>query len=409
VIIVDARRFQHRIHLSILSARAPDWRYIVLLSLLLGAQPIATDLYLPALPALRAELGNPSLTFTALLLAFGASQLFWGPVSDHYGRRPVAILGSMGYALACLAAAFAESMTTLVICRALQGVAMAALIVVARASSRDLFSPQEGTRILSKGLSGLGGIALLSPLVGAALATITPWRGSLMAMGVFGVIVLVWLAWAFPESLPPNRRSKNFTVPGATTAIVSNARFRAWTYIVSTSYGTLLCFLLASSFVYGNAFGLGVLGSGFVLAGNCVFYIVGTVWCRRLLSRMPPYRATMKASWFHLAGAIVTFLPALLYAPWLPAMLVGQFLFSIGHGVVQPCAQAGSVADSPLYAGRAAALSGFSMMVVAFIVGQILSPFLTAGAWPLVVSISIGGPMLTLLARTVLRRAHEAN
>jgi MFS transporter, DHA1 family, multidrug resistance protein len=393
--------------LSISSTRAPDWRYIVLLSLLLGAQPIATDLYLPALPALRAELGNPSLTFTALLLAFGASQLFWGPVSDHYGRRLVAMLGAMGYALACLAAAFAESMIALVICRALQGLAMAALIVVARASSRDLFSPQEGTRILSKGLSGLGGIALLSPLVGAALATITPWRGSLLAMGVFGLIVLVWLAWIFPESLPPDRRSKNFTVPGATTAIVTNARFRAWTYIVSTSYGTLLCFLLASAFVYGNAFGLGVLGSGFVLAGNCVFYIVGTIWCRRLLSHMPPYRATMRASWFHLAGAVVTFVPAVLHAPWLPAMLVGQFLFSIGHGVVQPCAQAGAVADSPLYAGRAAALSGFSMMVVAFIVGQLLSPFLTAGAWPLVVSISIGAPLVTLLARTVLRRAHE--
>ncbi len=386
----------------------PSWRYIALLSLLLGAQPIATDLYLPALPALRAELGNPSLTLTALLLAFGASQLFWGPVSDHYGRRPVAMLGATGYALACFAAAFAETMTMLVVCRALQGVGMAALVVVARASSRDLFSPQDGTRILSKGLSGLGILALISPLVGAALATITPWRGSLVAMGVFGAIVLCWLAWTFAESLPPDRRSKRFTVPGATRAILSNRRFRAWTYIVSTSYGTLFCFLLASAFVYGNAFKLGVVGSGLVLAGNCVFYILGTMWCRRLLAHMAPFEAARRASRFHLAAAIVTLVPALIHEPWLPAMLVGQFLFSIGHGVVQPCSQAGAVADSPLYAGRAAALSGFAMMVVAFIVGQTMAPFLGAGAWPLVVSISAGGPLLTLLAHTLLRRAHEA-
>jgi MFS transporter, DHA1 family, multidrug resistance protein len=394
--------------LSSSSSRTPTWRYIVLLSLLLGAQPIATDLYLPALPALKAELGNPSLTLTALLLAFGASQLVWGPISDHYGRKPVAIIGATGYALACLAAAFAQSMTMLVACRVFHGIAMAALVVVARASSRDLFSPQEGTKILSKGLSGLGLLALISPLVGAALASITPWRGSLAAMGVFGAILLAWLLWTFEESLPKERRSLGFTVPGATTAILKNARFRAWTYIVSTSYGTLFCFLLSSAFVYGNAFKLGIVGSGLVLAGNCVFYIVGTMWCRRLLARMAPYQATARASWFHLAGGIVTLIPALVYEPWLPAMLVGQFLFSIGHGVVQPCAQAGAVADSPQYAGRATALSGFAMMIFAFIIGQTIAPFLNSGAWPLVVSISIGTPLLWLLANTVLRRAHEA-
>lgn len=385
----------------------PTWRYIVLLALLLGAQPIATDVYLPALPALRAELGNPALTFTALLLAFGASQLFWGPVSDHYGRKPVALIGAVSYALACFAATFAVSMTMLVICRVFQGVGMAALITVARASSRDLFSPQEGTKILSKGLSGLGLIALVSPLVGAALATITPWRGSLAAMGAFGAFVLLWLIWTFSESLPPERRSKHFTVPGATTAILKNPRFRAWTYIVSTSYGVLLCFLLASGFVYGNAFQLGVVGAGLVLAGNCVFYILGTMWCRRLLKSMSPYQATARASWCHFAGAVVTIIPALVYEPWLPAMLVGQYLFSIGHGVVQPCAQAGAVADSPQYAGRASALSGFAMMTIAFLVGQAIAPFLTIGPWLLVISITFGAPLLTLLANTVLRRAHE--
>jgi MFS transporter, DHA1 family, multidrug resistance protein len=394
--------------LSTASPRPSDWRYIVLLAMLLGAQPIATDLYLPALPALKLELGNPSLTLTALMLAFGASQLFWGPISDHYGRKPVALIGATGYALACFAAAFAIDMTMLIVCRVLQGVAMAALIVVARASSRDLFTPQEGTRILSKGLSGLGLLALISPLVGAALASVTPWRGSLAAMGVFGAMLLFWLVWSFEESLPKDRRSSSFTVPGATTAILRNPRFRAWTYIVSTSYGTLFCFLLASAFVYGNAFKLGVIGSGFVLAGNCVFYILGTMWCRRLLARMAPYQATARASWFHLAGGLVTWVPALIYEPWLPAMLVGQFLFSIGHGVVQPCAQAGAVADAPHYAGRASALSGFAMMIVAFVIGQTIAPFLNAGAWPLVVSISIGTPLLWLLANSVLRRAHEA-
>jgi MFS transporter, DHA1 family, multidrug resistance protein len=248
----------------------------------------------------------------------------------------------------------------------------------------------------------------VSPLIGAALATITPWRGSLAAMGVFGGIVLLWLVFTFDESLPPERRSAGFTMPGATLAILRNPRFRAWTYIVSGSYATLFCFLLGSAFVYGTAFQLGVIGSGLVLAGNCVFYILGTMWCRRMLATRAPYQATARASWCHLAGALVTVIAAIAYEPWLPAMLVGQFLFSIGHGVVQPCAQAGAVADAPQYAGRASALSGVAMMTVAFVVGQTFAPFLNQGAWPLVVSIGLGAPLVCLIANTVLKRAYES-
>ena len=80
---------------------------VLILSLLLGLQPITTDLYLPALPALTAGFGAPmaqaQLTLTALLLAFGLSQLIWGPLSDRFGRRPILLLGLSAYVLASLA------------------------------------------------------------------------------------------------------------------------------------------------------------------------------------------------------------------------------------------------------------------------------------------------------------------
>lgn len=87
---------------------------VLLLSLLLGLQPVTTDLYLPALPVLTAELGAPmpqaQLTLTALLLAFGLSQLVWGPLSDKYGRRPILLVGTAAYVLASLASTLAPSM-----------------------------------------------------------------------------------------------------------------------------------------------------------------------------------------------------------------------------------------------------------------------------------------------------------
>jgi len=88
---------------------------IGLLALLLGLQPITTDLYLPALPLLTAQLQAPvaqtQLTLTALLLAFGGSQLVWGPVSDRWGRRPVLLAGLALYVVAALGCALAPSMT----------------------------------------------------------------------------------------------------------------------------------------------------------------------------------------------------------------------------------------------------------------------------------------------------------
>ena len=82
----------------------PPALIVLTLALLLGIQPITTDLYLPALPGLTQELGatmaQAQLTLTALLLAFGISQLFWGPLSDRFGRRPVLLVGMAAYVVA---------------------------------------------------------------------------------------------------------------------------------------------------------------------------------------------------------------------------------------------------------------------------------------------------------------------
>ena len=118
---------------------------ILLLSLLLGLQPITTDLYLPALPALTEGFGasmvQAQLTLTALMLAFGLSQLIWGPLSDRFGRRPILLLGLTAYVLASVASTLAPTMEALIFWRTLQGAAMGAAVMCARAIVRDLYSP----------------------------------------------------------------------------------------------------------------------------------------------------------------------------------------------------------------------------------------------------------------------------
>ena len=179
----------------------PAANVVLILSLLLGLQPLTTDLYLPALPALTASFGAPmaqaQLTLTALLLAFGLSQLVWGPLSDRYGRRPILLVGMSAYLVASVASAWAPSMLLLIVCRTVQGAAMGAGVMCARAIVRDLYTPLEGARVMSKGLTGLGIIACISAPLGGLLSGLFSWRVALLALAVFGAVCLV-LVTAFP-------------------------------------------------------------------------------------------------------------------------------------------------------------------------------------------------------------------
>ena len=382
-------------------------RYILLLALLLGSQPVATDLYLPALPAIAAELGNPALTLTGLMLTFGFAQLILGPLSDRLGRRPVLLVGCAAFALTSFAGAWVTTLSGLVICRCLQGAAMAALVVCARATVRDLYAPVEGMRVLSRGLSGLGVVALASPLIGAAMVAYFSWHATFIAIGIFATIAGIWV-WLYYEETRPDAPPVDATAQrsNATLAVLKGRRFRAWTLMLIASYGMLFCFLLSSGFVYIKVFGFSPLVCGLVLSGNSVAYIAGTYFCRWLLRRAGPDRAVRSSASFALAGAALMLGVALVSGPQPWAMIIGQYLLALSHGVNQPCGQAGAVGDFPEHAGRAAALSGFAMMIAAFVFGQIMAPSLGTTAWPLVISNVLGSVAIAMVAWVVVPRAY---
>ena len=234
---------------------------VLLLALLLGLQPITTDLYLPALPALTQGFGasmvQAQLTLTALLLAFGTSQLVWGPLSDKWGRRPVLLGGIAVYTASAIACALAPDIETLIVGRTLQGVAMGAGVMCARAIVRDLYAPVDGARIMSKGLTGLGVIAAFSAPVGGLLAQHMGWRAALAALAVFSAAALAVVALRFEETAPHKGR----TVGAAT--LLANARlilahrtFWAYAVLSTVSYAGLFTFLAASSFVFIQVLGL---------------------------------------------------------------------------------------------------------------------------------------------------------
>lgn len=386
---------------------------VLLLSLLLGLQPITTDLYLPALPALTSSFGAPmaqaQLTLTALLLAFGVSQLVWGPLSDRFGRKPILLTGLGAYVLAGVGSTLAPSMMALIVWRAVQGAAMGAAVMCARAIVRDLYAPTQGARVMSKALSGLGVIALLSAPLGGLLTEVFNWRAAMLVLALFGALCLGLIAWRFEETLQQqNPKAMQITTLLATwKLILRHPTFLAFSALSAASYGGLFTFLATSSFVFMNVLGLSKTGYGALMALNSLVYVAGTFLCRHWLPRFGVRRAVKWAGMLSLAGGTLMAAPSLMGVQSIWAILPAQLLFMMGHGVHQPCGQSGAVGPFPQAAGAASAMNGFLMMLVAFAMGSWLGTHMDGSVKPLTLGVWFWTAWIALSAWTLVQKYGE--
>lgn len=387
---------------------------VFLLALLMGIQPVTTDLYLPALPALasnlNATMAQAQYTLSALLLAFGASQLVWGPLSDRFGRKPILLAGLSAYIVASVGSAFAGAIDLLIYWRILQGLAMGAVVMCGRALVRDLYVPLDGAKVMSKGLSGLGVIACLSAPVGGWLVSQWHTTAALLALAVFGVFTFVLVLTRFKESLAHQnpKALQARTLVSTWWMIVKNPVFLTYNALSFASYGVLFMFLASSSFVFIKGFGLSASGYGLLMFGMSLHYIGGTFLCRWLLARVGIRRTLAVAGGVSLAGGLAMGGLLLWHVNSIWAIALPFYLIAIGHGIHQPCGQTGAVGPFPQAAGAASALNGFLMMVVAFVTGMWLStyPSLHArgDATPLVLGVVFWTMCVALIAWTAVQK-----
>ncbi|WP_119154694.1 multidrug effflux MFS transporter [Caldimonas tepidiphila] len=393
------------------AAAARDPAVIALaLTLLLGIQPVTTDLYLPALPALTQDLAAPmaaaQLTLSGLIIAFGFGQLLWGPVSDRCGRRPVLLAGLALYVLASVLGALAPTIEMLVLWRVVQGTALAAAVVCGRALVRDLFEPHEGMRVMSKGMSGLGVIALSSPAIGGVVAATLGWRAALLVPGLFAAAALAFIAWRLDETLPQRNPQATRLAPLLATwgRILRHPTFLAYAALTTGTYAGLFTFLAGSSFVFIDVLGTTRIEYGLLMASSSVAYLAGTFWCRRGLRSHGVRGTVARGAVFTLAGGAAMAGLALAGVHGIWAVIVPQWLYAFGHGIHQPCGQAGAVGPFPGNAGAASALSGFLLAVGAFAVGGWLGVAMNGTVYPMVLTLGFWAAVTALVAWTLVQR-----
>jgi DHA1 family bicyclomycin/chloramphenicol resistance-like MFS transporter len=316
------------------------------------------------------------------------------------------LAGISAYVVASVGSAFSPDIDVLILWRTVQGAAMGAGVMCARAIVRDLYTPAQGAGVMSKGLSGLGVIACLSAPMGGLLTALFSWHAALLALSVFAAVTLGLVALRFEETVPhKNPQALQLTTLARTWwVIVRNPTFLAFTALTTFAYSGLFTFLAASSFVFIRVLGFSTTQYGLLMFCNSFIYVLGTFLCRRLLLRYGVRRAVAIAGALSLTGGCAMGVLALagVHSAW--AIMLPFGVFILAHGIHNPCGQSGAVGPFPMAAGAASALNGFIAMVSAFATGQWLGHHMDGTANPLVFGIAFWSVLIAATAWTLVAR-----
>lgn len=360
---------------------------IVTLGLLTGLGPFTIDLYLPAFPALKQDLGindaQVQLTLSATTIGFALGQLIIGPLSDRVGRRGPLIAMTALHVVASILVAIAPSLGFLTAMRALQGIGAAGGGVVAMAMTRDLFGGKPLVLMLSR-LALISGLApIVAPIVGSWMVMVMDWRGVFWGLAGYGlgVIVLVWVCTV--ETRPPSERTS--ASPGALKVAyrhVLGDRLYVGVLLVSAfSFGGLLSYVSSSSVLLQEVYGLTPAGFGAIFAICSVGVFIGIQSGGRLATRFGPHRVlSVSTIMLVLAslGVILVHYAALPYQALVPAF----FCYTLGFGLGAPCASVLALQRHRENSGVAASLMGAGNQVVGSIVGPLIGVFHVTSALP---------------------------
>jgi DHA1 family bicyclomycin/chloramphenicol resistance-like MFS transporter len=356
------------------SVGAPSFAILILLS---GISPLATDMYLPALPALgrvlHASASMTQLTLTSFLIGFAVGQIVLGPISDATGRRLFLIAGPAAFVATSLACAVAPNAPVLVAARLAQGFVGAAGMVCARAVVSDYYRGDEAARRfgLLSAISLLGPI--LAPAMGAGLLQLGSWRLVFYVLAIVGGIQLFGVFAGVPETLPPEHRHPGALAPtlARMSDLLRDRRFMAHVTVATLATMGFFSYIGGSSFVLEHIYGISSGMYGLVFATNATGMAALSLVFSRLVGRFTLVSLRFAGLVAASSGSFVLLVVGgLVTKPPLAVVWVGLFVVTAGMGLVLPSSIALSQSAGARARGTAAALSGG----ISFAFGALVTP-----------------------------------
>lgn len=275
----------------------PRWEFIALAAALMALNALAIDIMLPGLQQIGASLGEEDenarqYVISAYIVGFGAAQLFFGPLSDRFGRRAPLLIGLVIYVVAAFASGFAPNFWTLLALRFVQGIGAAGTRVITVSVVRDLFGGRAMAEILALVFMVFMAIPVVAPAVGQLVMAFSDWPMIFVFMGVMSLAITGWTFARLPETLHPEYR-RPFTLASVSEAFritLTNRLSLFYTLAATFIFGALFGFINSVQQIYVDIYGLGdwfavlfAIGAGLMAVSSFTnSRLVGRFGMRRL-------------------------------------------------------------------------------------------------------------------------------
>lgn len=381
--------------------------FFLVLMLMAAAGSFSMQVFLPALPAIQRSFGSSQsfvqLTLSLSMVAIAVSTLFYGPLSDRFGRKPVLVGGMALFLAGSLLSTFAPSVTLLIVGRVAQAAGGAAGMVLSRAIVRDVYGAAEAPKAINYLTMAMVIAPMIAPVVGGFLTEGFGWRANFAATALLALLVGALVVGLLHETFPSAARARSRdgsivrSALGGLRQVARSRRFWGYTLISAFSMAIFFAFVAGAPYLMNGLLKRPPSEYGLWFLGIPGMFAVGSFTATRLLNTLGLDRSVVLGA---ILGALVLAVAALLYGVFAltPALLfVPAYAISFFQGLIIPNGVAGAINSSPGAFGAASGLVAFVQMTVSAAAAQLSGTVTGDSVWPLVAIMAVCACLVLLL------------
>lgn len=346
------------------------------------------QILLPALPVIQETFTvsneNAQLTLSLSMLAIALGTLYFGPLSDKYGRKPVMLIGlciTLAGSLACL---FADSIEFLIFGRFVQAFGGAVGLVLARAMVRDVCDADDAARVIATLVMVMVVIPMLSPALGGEMMARFGWQSVFSVVACFSVALFVVMLYLLPETLQESVPFEGLSAMLSTYGLLlQSVAFRSYALCVSFVSVVFFSFIAAAPEIMVSAFNRPPTDYGYYFIMIPLGFMGGNYATRMLNQRFSINQLISLGGSIALLGISAALACQVLGNSHPLALFVPVAIAVFGNGITLPNAQAAAINEFPQYAGSASGLTGFMQMALSAVAAQAVAWIYNGTAFPL--------------------------
>ena len=359
---------------------------------------LAIDTYLPSIPAIGREFGVGPLavqqTLSVFLFCFAFMMLFYGTLSDSFGRRPVILIALAVYTVASLGAVFAPTFGMLLACRALQGLAAGAGSVIGQAIVQDRFSHDQAhaQRIMSHIMVVFGLAPAIAPILGGWLHVTFGWRSTFVFLALFGALMMVLVYRGLPESLPREQRHAfhGMAIARNYLMVARRPRFLLLALSVGMAFGGLSLYIGSAANFVMDILHLPETAFAWLFIPMIGGMTLGSAWGSKAASRIAPGKMMWLGFAIMGAASVLSVSYNALFVAAIPWAVLPLAIYTFGLAVAMPALQVSALSLFPDNRGLASSMLSFIQMTAFALVSGALAPLLFDSAFKLACGVAGG-------------------